>query len=63
MLLHQMQNADPVDLGRLITKLVKPERYIRTGLNEPREIGQNGNLRVPVSEMPEGLYSPPRHAR
>ena len=58
-----MQNVDPVDLGRLVEMLIKPERYVREGLNEPREVGSNGNLRVPVSEMPEALYRSPRNAR
>ena len=62
MLLNQMQNVDPVDLGKLIQMLIQPERYQRTGLNEPRGVGQNGNVRVPVSEMPEGLYTAPRNA-
>lgn len=51
---------DPQQLGQLVAQMTDPDQFVRRGLNEAREVGRRGNVRVPVSQMPEGLYRSPR---
>lgn len=63
MLEKLVQEMDPQQLGQLIARVTNPEQFIRRGLNEAREPGQSGNVRVPVQQMPEGVYRAPRPPR
>lgn len=51
---------DPQQLGQLVAEVTNPEEFIRRGLNQPREVGNAGNVRVPMSQMPQGIYGSPR---
>jgi len=63
MLTKLVQEMDPQKLGQLVEQVMNPEQFIRRGLNEAREPGQRGNVRIPVQQMPEGVYRGPRPPR
>lgn len=55
MLLRDMENPDPMELGKMIQALIGPEKYSREGLNEPRDVGMRGPMtRRDVLERPYG---------
>ena len=60
MLEQLIAEMDPQELGRLVSEVVNPEQFVRRGLNEAREAGNRGNVRVPMQQMPEGIYRTPR---